>query len=360
MEAFKAARFEWVFIGLESPSEESLVETKKNQNLRGDMLSNLRTIYSYGIDILAGFIIGFDHDDETIFERQYKFIMESGIAVSMVGLLVALPKTPLYQRLEKAGRLIANKTPDGTRPYTNIIPEKMTQEQLVEGYQKLMFRLRSDRAIHERLINKVKYLQDPPTTPYLTLGQKLSYFFRLIFLGVIPGGPRRIYYFTKSFFWGLLHPRSLPVILTDWIASIALKNFGDRYRRVAPSQAETTLALLKQKLIGGIAAPFGRGLMDLRLSILQNRPHIWIDLKQELNPKAVKVLYRTLSKTLKESREAIVLDLHQLKESQLQNLELLLKKLRRYHEQIQIQISEALYSKLKDQLVFFQYSLVTT
>jgi hypothetical protein len=84
----------------------------------------------------------------------------------------------------------------------------------------------------------------------------------------------------------------------------------------------------------------------------------FIDLKQELNPKAVRVLYRSLSQTLKESREAVVLDLHQLKESQLQNLEILLKKLRRYHEQIQIQVSESLYPRLKDQLVFFRYSLV--
>ena len=358
MEAFKTAHFEWVFIGLESPSEESLAETKKNQNLRGDMLSNLRTIYSYGIDIMAGFIIGFDHDDQTIFERQYKFIMESGIAVSMVGLLVALPKTPLFKRLAAAGRLASkDTTPDGTRPYTNIVPEKMTQAELVEGYQQLLFRLRSDKNIHERLLNKVKYLKDPPTTPYLTWRQKLAYFSRLLIFGILPGGPKRMYYFTKSFFWGLAHPQSLPIILTDWIASISLKNFGDRYKRV-PGQAETTLATLKQKLLTGIATPLERGWMDLRLSVLQNRPHIWIDLNQPLDSKAVRVLYRTLSQTLKVSRQAVVLDLHQLKENQLQYLITLLKKLRRYHEQIQIQISETLYPRLKDQLMFFRYSLV--
>ncbi|MCX8012613.1 MAG: B12-binding domain-containing radical SAM protein, partial [Desulfobacterota bacterium] len=106
LKLLREAHFEWVFIGIESPDEESLKETKKLQNTRQNILSAIRKIYSYGIEVLAGFIIGFDNDNTKTFDRQYQFIMDSGIQAAMIGLLTALPKTPLYERLKKEGRLI--------------------------------------------------------------------------------------------------------------------------------------------------------------------------------------------------------------------------------------------------------------
>jgi radical SAM superfamily enzyme YgiQ (UPF0313 family) len=105
LELFRAANFSWVFIGIESPDPSSLKETLKTQNLQEDMLTSLRRIYSYGIDVLAGFIIGFDNDTMETFEHQYRFITDAGIQSAMIGLLTALPKTPLYERLLKEGRL---------------------------------------------------------------------------------------------------------------------------------------------------------------------------------------------------------------------------------------------------------------
>src|SRR5690606_34434981 len=104
---FREANFAWVFIGIESPDSDSLRETNKTQNLKRDLLSAVRTVYAHGIDVLAGFIVGFDNDTLETFERQRRFIEDSGIQVAMVGLLTALPRTPLYRRLEREGRLLA-------------------------------------------------------------------------------------------------------------------------------------------------------------------------------------------------------------------------------------------------------------
>jgi len=103
---FREANFSWVFIGIESPDVANLKDIGKTQNLRQDMLGSVRTIYAQGIDVLAGFIVGFDNDTLDSFERQYRFITASGIQVAMVGLLTALPRTPLYERLEREGRLL--------------------------------------------------------------------------------------------------------------------------------------------------------------------------------------------------------------------------------------------------------------
>ena len=126
------ANFEWVFIGIESPDTESLKETKKLQNTRQDILSSVRKIYSHGIEILAGFIVGFDNDTMKTFDKQYRFIMDSGIQTAMIGLLTALPKTPLYERLGKEGRLIADAdNADNTTLGTNFLPKQMGYEEMV-------------------------------------------------------------------------------------------------------------------------------------------------------------------------------------------------------------------------------------
>ena len=135
LQLFRDAHFGWVFIGIESTDPASLRETRKTQNLHEDILTSVRRIYSYGIDVMAGFIIGFDHDTTETFEQQYRFITEAGIMVPMIGLLTALPKTPLYDRLKREGRLTTlEDAHDKTRPATNVIPMSMPYEAMVDGY----------------------------------------------------------------------------------------------------------------------------------------------------------------------------------------------------------------------------------
>ena len=146
LELFRAANFSWVFIGIESPDPASLKETLKTQNLHEDILTSLRRIYSYGIDVLAGFIIGFDNDTLDSFEHQYRFITDAGIQSAMIGLLTALPKTPLYERLEKEGRLSPlEHASDNTRPGTNVIPKGMPYVPPPAGRPR-------DRAAHQEQI----------------------------------------------------------------------------------------------------------------------------------------------------------------------------------------------------------------
>jgi radical SAM superfamily enzyme YgiQ (UPF0313 family) len=135
---FRAAGFEWAFLGLETPDPQTLREAGKPQNTAGDMLAAVRRIHGAGIDILGGFIVGFDRDTPAVFEQQRRFILDSGIMVAMVGLLTALPKTPLYERLKREGRLVEQAAhSDNTRARTNIVPKSMSLDELTSGYQRL-------------------------------------------------------------------------------------------------------------------------------------------------------------------------------------------------------------------------------
>jgi radical SAM superfamily enzyme YgiQ (UPF0313 family) len=140
-----------VFVGIESPNEDALVETKKSQNLRkgaGTLLERVHRIQDFGLDIWCGMIVGFDSDDATIFEVQKRFLTEARIAQAMVGMLGAIPKTPLYERLQEEGRLDPD---DAFRLGTNFEPAQMTREELSEGYVQLMHDLYQPQAFFDRL-----------------------------------------------------------------------------------------------------------------------------------------------------------------------------------------------------------------
>jgi radical SAM superfamily enzyme YgiQ (UPF0313 family) len=129
-----------VFIGIESPDEEALRETKKFQNVRGDLVARVRKVQAAGLEVYAGMIVGFDHDDPTVFRRQYEFLHEARIIAAMAGMLSAIPRTPLYTRLEAEGRL-DNAAADDPRVATNVIPLRMTREEMRDGWVDLMQRL---------------------------------------------------------------------------------------------------------------------------------------------------------------------------------------------------------------------------
>lgn len=126
-----------VFIGIESPNEESLRETKKLQNIRpvGTIDERVRRLQNAGLDVWCGMIVGFDHDDATIFDAQRKFLRDARIQHAMIGMLTAIPKTPLYARLEAEGRLDHE---DAEGYGTNVIPLNISREELREGYLNLM------------------------------------------------------------------------------------------------------------------------------------------------------------------------------------------------------------------------------
>jgi radical SAM superfamily enzyme YgiQ (UPF0313 family) len=136
----KRAHFSVIFVGIESPRKASLQETKKTQNMREDIVTSVHRIQAAGIEVMAGMIVGFDADDPSIFEEQFRFIQEARIPISMTGMLNAVPKTPLHARLKAAGRLIAESVGDQF-VFTNIVPAGMSRLELYEGYRALLHRL---------------------------------------------------------------------------------------------------------------------------------------------------------------------------------------------------------------------------
>jgi radical SAM superfamily enzyme YgiQ (UPF0313 family) len=149
------AGFRRVFLGIETPVEESLKEAQKSQN-RGNLLESVKRIQSYGMEVMGGFIVGFDNDPEDIFERQIKFIRDSAIPLAMVGLLNALPDTQLWRRLEREGRLLGEDASGNNTVCTLNFITKMDPKRLIRGYQDIMRTIYSPREYYERALDSMK------------------------------------------------------------------------------------------------------------------------------------------------------------------------------------------------------------
>jgi len=156
LELMRQAGFFMVFVGIETPSTESLQECNKIQNQNRDIIASIRKFYKYGMEVTGGFIVGFDSDDETIFERQLNFIQEAGVVKAMIEILQALPGTKLYKRLEAEGRLLVTSSGVCQDSTTNFIP-KMDKEMLIDGYNKLVKKAYSPKFYFERVSNFLKY-----------------------------------------------------------------------------------------------------------------------------------------------------------------------------------------------------------
>lgn len=160
--AMREAGFNEVFIGIETPSREGLAETGKVQNLKIDMEAAIRKIQRHGIEVLAGFILGFDNDTPDIFDRQIDFIQKNAIPKAMIGLLNALPGTMLHQRLDAEGRLINASIGNNTHSMTTNFRTTMHPDTLREGYQKILAhlydrRLKNYFARCSQLLDSIEY-----------------------------------------------------------------------------------------------------------------------------------------------------------------------------------------------------------
>ncbi len=144
------AGFKKVFVGLETPVRESLDECRKVQNSGRDLLEAVRTIQRSGLQVMGGFIVGFDHDPRDVFGLQFDFIQRSGVVTAMVGLLTALPQTRLYARLSKEGRMLAESAGNNTSAVLNFVP-KLDRGALLRGYRDLMRSLYAPENYYRRV-----------------------------------------------------------------------------------------------------------------------------------------------------------------------------------------------------------------
>lgn len=223
MAAMVRIGFESVFIGIETPAEESLTECGKVQNKNRDLVAAVKKIQRHGLQVQGGFIVGFDHDPPTIFDRQIEFIQQSGIVTAMVGLLNVLKGTKLYQRLEKEGRVLAESRGNNTELRINYRP-KMPWDVLLQGYQKVLTTIYAPEHFYRRVNEFLREFNPPPGRKLHPRLYHVKAFFKSVFLIGFLGQERA--YFWRLVGWALLKkPRVFP-----W--AIACSIYGFHFRKV--------------------------------------------------------------------------------------------------------------------------------
>lgn len=219
------AGFKKVFIGIETPQEESLLECAKLQNTKRDMLAAIKTIQRAGMEVMGGFIIGFDSDGPNIFERQLKFVQEAGVVTAMVGLLTALPGTRLFSRLQSEGRILAQPSGNNMDSVLNFIP-KLDRELLVEGYRSLVKHLYTPKEYYRRALTFLREYRPAGPKFHFAWHDVVAFIKSLWIIGLWTPGRREYWKFFLKIV--LFHRHAFSEAMTMAIQ-------GYHYRRIARS-----------------------------------------------------------------------------------------------------------------------------
>lgn len=219
-----AAGFDCVFLGLETPEEDSLRECGKHQNSGKDLVEAVKTIQRHGMEVMGGFIIGFDNDPPNIFERQVKFIQHSGVVKAMIGLLNAVPGTRLYERLKREGRLMEDRTTgDNCDGSINFIP-KMDMETLKEGYLAVLNHLYSPKHYYHRVVEFLETYK-PVRRRRIDRTEIMAFLRSILYLGILDKGKSKVYYWRLLIRAFLFHRRSFGEAISSAI-------FGYHFRKL--------------------------------------------------------------------------------------------------------------------------------
>ena len=216
------AGFDSVFIGIESPDEVSLTECHKTQNKNRDLLESVAIIHRSGLQVMGGFIVGFDSDMPSIFQRQINFIQKSGIVTAMVGMLQAPPGTRLFDRLQRESRVVNTFSGDNVDATTNIIP-RMGIDRLLDGYRSIMKQIYSPKNYYRRVRTLLNELKAPEINQPINIQRFLSFFRSAFRLGVL--GKERLHYWQLLLWTLICKPRLIPLAIT-------LSIYGYHYRRI--------------------------------------------------------------------------------------------------------------------------------
>jgi radical SAM superfamily enzyme YgiQ (UPF0313 family) len=219
------AGFDTVFVGIETPNEESLAECNKSQNKGRDLVDSVKRLQRAGLQVQGGFIVGFDSDSPSIFQQQIDFIQKSGIVTAMVGLLQAPLGTQLYARLQREGRLVNDFSGDNADGSTNIVP-RMGLDPLREGYRRILSQIYAPKFYYARVVTFLREYEPPKIRIHLELQYVLALGRSMYQLGI--RGVERVQYW-RLFFWTLFRrPRLFPMAIT-------LAIYGFHFRQVAAS-----------------------------------------------------------------------------------------------------------------------------
>jgi radical SAM superfamily enzyme YgiQ (UPF0313 family) len=240
MELMVEAGFNRVFIGIETPNVDGLIECNKLQNRNRDLAASVKKIQNHGFEVQGGFILGFDSDPISIFRSQIDFIQKTGIVTAMVGLLNAPRGTKLYQRLKQENRLLKDMSGDNTDFSINFIT-KMNYETLISGYKNVLDTIYSPRHYYERVVTFLKEYRPRKTAgiSQLRFHHIVSLMKSLWFLGIIDKG--RLHFWRLFISTLLRYPRHFPL-------SVGLSVSGFHFRKVADGYNKTLLALYRQSV----------------------------------------------------------------------------------------------------------------
>jgi Radical SAM superfamily/Domain of unknown function (DUF4070)/B12 binding domain len=186
------ANFAVLFIGIESANIDSLIEMNKPQNYKTDMVGDIKKILSYGLPVTAGLIVGFDHDDASIFDQQFEFSQEACIPMPTAHMLKAPLGTKLWVRFHKEGRVVhfeetGLRPLNDTRAWTNILPKLMTRQELMTGYLSLVERLRDWRNFEARVMGMLSLIQrQPQVKPRTASWEQSMGVFKFVLEGMEP------------------------------------------------------------------------------------------------------------------------------------------------------------------------------
>ncbi|MBU1078747.1 MAG: DUF4070 domain-containing protein [Spirochaetes bacterium] len=223
MDLMLEANFNSVFIGIETPDEETLKSCGKYQNTKKDLVEKIKIIQRKGIEVQAGFIVGFDNDHHGTFQNIINFIQKSGIVTAMVGLLSAMPETALYKRLHKSNRIVTGASGNNTDFTLNFIP-KMNKQKLIEGYKTILNTIFEPHHFYKRIVVFLKEYKSVAKFKRINILVQFKAFFRSLWQFGITG--RGKHHFWKMFFWTLFKkPRLL-------VRAITLSVYGYHFREV--------------------------------------------------------------------------------------------------------------------------------
>lgn len=227
MQLLVKAGFDTVFIGIESPNEESLHECSKIHNKNRDLIASVKKIQKFGLQVQGGFIVGFDNDPINIFERLIEFIQESGIVTAMVGLLNAPVGTKLYNRLESEGRLLNTMSGDNTDFSMNFVP-KMNYDALIKGYGNIIKSIYSPKHYYARLKCFLKEYNPVQAKVFHLRYSHIKAGLKSIFiLGMFR---QERFYYWRLFWWSLFRrPKLFPLAITLTIYGFHFRKIFKKY-----------------------------------------------------------------------------------------------------------------------------------
>jgi radical SAM superfamily enzyme YgiQ (UPF0313 family) len=217
------AGFRKVFLGIETPEVDSLRECRKIQNTRRDLGESIRAIQNAGLEVMGGFIVGFDHDAPDVFQKQFAFIQRTGVVTAMVGLLTALPRTRLYQRLQREGRLLSESRGNNTEAFCNFVPS-LDRAALERGYRDLMKRLYAPRVYYDRARVFLREYRPRRARTKVTRTDIQALLRSMWVLGLRSPGRRAYWRFLAHA--AVHHPRAFGT-------AVSLAIYGHHFRRVA-------------------------------------------------------------------------------------------------------------------------------